>query len=247
MLRWKHLCLSIVGSLVIVCGSGCSMFTSIHDYIAYNDASNDFVLGWRNEVWARQSWHENKACVGDREYLKDFGKGYRAGYADVASGGNGCPPVLPPRCYWAWHYQTPEGQAKVAAWFAGYPHGAATAERDNAGGWQEIQVSHQIETQYSPEFQDGTIFLPEEMIEQMRCDRPDPSMILPTPDQQNRSPLAPQADSAFLPAAASSAFPYPPTVGAGNSNDCVKRVPPPDYPQSGLQPDLAQWQPTFSR
>jgi hypothetical protein len=60
----------------------------------------------------------------------------------------------------------------VAAWFAGFPHGAATAERDNAGAWQEIQVSHQIETQYSAEFQNGTIFLPDELLEEYGLERP---------------------------------------------------------------------------
>ena len=241
MLRWRRLGLCLLAGLVVMGSSGCSMFTSIHDYIAYNDACNDFVIGWRNEVWAKQSWHENKDCVADRPHLKHFGEGYQAGYRDVASGGSGCPPVLPPRCYWAWHYQSPEGQAKVAAWFEGYPHGAATAERDNAGGWQEIQVSHQIETQYSPEFQDGTIFLPEEMIEQLRTREP------AVPNTGATPPLAPQADPAFLPAAASSAFPYPPTAGAGNPNSWPQRVSAPDYRQAALQPDLAQWQPAFSR
>jgi hypothetical protein len=172
MLRWKYLCLSIVVSFVIIGSPGCSVFNGMRDYIAYNDACNDFVIGYRNEVWAKQSWHENKSCFADQPYLKAFGEGYQAGYIDVASGGNGCPPVLPPRCYWAWHYQSPEGQAKVAAWFAGFPHGAATAERDNAGGWQEIQVSHQTETQYSPEFQNGTIFLPDELLEEYNLQRP---------------------------------------------------------------------------
>jgi hypothetical protein len=172
MLRWKYLCFCILGSMAIISSSGCSVFRTVQDYIDYNDTCNDFVIGYRNEVWAKQSWHDNKSCFADQPYLKDFGKGYQAGYADVANGGSGCPPALPPRSYWKWHYQSPEGQAKVAAWFAGYPHGAATAERDNAGAWQEIQVSHQIETQYSAEFQNGTIFLPDEVLEEYGLERP---------------------------------------------------------------------------
>jgi hypothetical protein len=214
MLGWKRLGLSLLAGLIIVGSSGCSLFTGIRDYIAYNDTCNDFVIGWRNEVWAKQSWHDNKHCFADRPYLKHFGEGYQAGYRDVAAGGNGCPPALPPRCYWAWHYQSPEGQAKVAAWFEGYPHGAATAERDNAGGWQEIQVSHLIETQYSPEFQDGTIFLPEEMIEQMQCNPTDPALLQPTPNLQDSLVPAPQADPAFQPAPNESASAFGLRVGA---------------------------------
>jgi hypothetical protein len=64
-------------------------------------------------------------------------------------------PGLPPRHFWTWKFQTGEGQAKVAAWFAGYPHGAKAAHEDGAGNFQQIQVSHIIEMEYSPEFQAG--------------------------------------------------------------------------------------------
>jgi hypothetical protein len=211
MLRWRRLCLGLLASLVIASNSGCSVFRGVSDYIAYNDACNDFVIGWRNEVWARQSWHENKACFADQAYLRDFGQGYRDGYMSVAAGGNGCPPPIPPRCYWSWHYQSGEGQGKVAAWFAGFPHGAAAAERDNAGEWQEIQVSHHIHTQYSPEFQDGTIFLPEDLMDEARCtNRPEPTRMPPMANPSGLPPLAPEADPLYRPAPDDSAFAVPP-------------------------------------
>ncbi len=172
MLRWRDLCLYVVGSAIVACSGGCSMFVGVSDYLAYNDATNDIAIGWRNTVWARQSWHENKAAFVDQPYFREFGTGYRAGYHDVASGGNGCPPPLPPRHLWSWKFQTPEGQGKIAAWFAGYPHGAAAAEVDQAGEWMQIPVSSSIETQYSPEFQDGTICLPDELRQQLREQRP---------------------------------------------------------------------------
>lgn len=162
----RRLLLLSVVSASLASFSGCSVFVGIRDYIAYNDSTNRLVMGWRNDVWAQQSWHENKHLYDDQPYKADFGVGYRDGYAAVASGGNGCPPPLPPRKYWRWHYETPEGQAKIAAWFAGYPHGAAAAEQDAAGEWQEIPVSHSIEQQYTPEFENGTMFLPQEVSEQ---------------------------------------------------------------------------------
>ena len=162
----RRLLLLLVTSVAVASSTGCTAFLGLRDFIAYNDGSNNFVIGWRNEVWARQSWHDNKYAFADQAYLADFGIGYRAGYQEVASGGNGCPPPLPPRKYWKWHYETPEGQAKIAAWFAGFPHGAAAAEQDCAGEWMEIPVARHVDLQYSPEFQDGTMFMPPEALDE---------------------------------------------------------------------------------
>jgi hypothetical protein len=142
----------LVASLAASGICGCAAIQGVNDYVAYNDSVNDFVLGWRNSVWARQAWHERKGQFIGQPQFSSFGAGFRAGYENVAGGGNGCPPPIPPRDYWSWRYQTPEGQAQVAAWFAGFPYGARAAEEDGAGLYQQIQVSSQIERQYSPEF-----------------------------------------------------------------------------------------------
>lgn len=151
-LAWMlTICVTLVGA------SGCTALQGVRDVVQYNDMCDDFVIGWRNYVWANQAWHSVKPTYAGQPYVKDFGEGFRAGYCEVAAGGNGCPPPLPPRKYWSWKYQSPEGQAKVAAWFAGYPHGAATAEQECAGNWRQIQVSHVMEQQYSPEFDQARI------------------------------------------------------------------------------------------
>jgi hypothetical protein len=67
----------------------------------------------------------------------------------VADGGDGCTPAFPPREYWGWKYQSHEGQARVAAWFSGFPHGARAAEEDGIGNWYQIQTSSNIQKQYS--------------------------------------------------------------------------------------------------
>lgn len=148
--------LALLVALSLVC-SGCSLTQGVTNYLAYNDNCNDFVMGWRNSVWATQAWSEQKQYVAHHPELRAYGDGFRDGYEAVASGGNGCPPPLPPRKYWTWKYQTPEGQCKVAAWFEGYTHGAVSAEEDGAGNFQDIQVSNSIELQYTPEFQAGQI------------------------------------------------------------------------------------------
>lgn len=68
---------------------------------------------------------------------------------DVADGGTGCVPTFPPREYWGWKYQSCVGQERVAAWFAGYPHGARAAEEDGIGNYYQIQTSANIQHQYA--------------------------------------------------------------------------------------------------
>src|SRR5262245_2314634 len=55
----------------------------------------------------------------------DFQQGFVEGYADVASGGDGCAPALPPKKYWGAAYSSPNGQEHTKAWFAGFREGAA--------------------------------------------------------------------------------------------------------------------------
>jgi hypothetical protein len=175
-------------SLVCVAAtSGCTVFQGLENAFTYNDASNDFVLGWRNSVWARQAWHERKnQFVGESQFY-DFGEGFRSGYENVASGGNGCPPGMAPRGYWNWKYQSPEGQAKVAAWFAGYPHGARAAEEDGAGLYQQIQISGAMERQYAPEFVVGATVPAEEIPPGQQAPNAVPPAPLPTDSSANVS------------------------------------------------------------
>jgi hypothetical protein len=140
------MCLLVAGGFAGT--SGCAAVTGVSEYLAYNDTQNDFVLGWRNVAWARQAWKLRYPEYMSEPYVDHFGAGFRAGYIDVASGSNGCTPTLPPRHYWSWRYQTPEGQGKVAAWFSGYPHGARAAEEDGAGNWSNIQISATAQAEY---------------------------------------------------------------------------------------------------
>jgi hypothetical protein len=186
------------------------MLLGVRNYIEYNDLTNDFVLGHRNNVWAAESWCAHKHAYADQPYFADFGAGYRSGYRDVAAGGNGCPPALPPRCYWTWKFQTAEGQGKVSAWYAGYPHGAAAAAQDCAGNWSNIQVAEHVRKQYSPEFQNGTMFLPEDKLRELSppsnplpvIPHGRPAEIAPPPQPQSPAPdLSPAlpADAAANP------------------------------------------------
>lgn len=138
--RRRALALLAVVSLGIGSGSGCTMMNGIHQGITNNEALDEFMVGYRNRAWSARSWHNNKHKFCDRKHLKDFQAGYRQGYEDVAAGGNGCSPTMAPSEYWGWKYQSPEGQAKVNAWFESYPLGARAAEEDGLGNWGHIQT-----------------------------------------------------------------------------------------------------------
>jgi hypothetical protein len=142
---------------LVISATGCQGFRGLNEYIQYNDPMNDLALGWRNRVWSQQAWHQQNDSFEDHRQYRALGQGFRDGFQNVASGGTGCPPPLPPRKYWTWKYQTAEGQAKVAAWFEGFAYGASAAEERGAGNFQEIAVSYLIDIQSSPEFQAGQI------------------------------------------------------------------------------------------
>jgi hypothetical protein len=120
----------------------------LHDQIAYNHHVNELVTGRHNRRLAKQAWKSRCSEFCDQPHFRDFGAGFRDGYCDVACGGDGCPPPLPPRKYWKSRYENYQGQGRVAAWFAGYPHGARAAEEDGAGAWRSIQLSPSIQQQY---------------------------------------------------------------------------------------------------
>lgn len=133
---------------------GCSTLGNLEQNLKYNDSFSEWVVGQRDSAWAAKAWHLRKHHFCNERYLKDFSEGFRAGYADVAGGSNGCTPAFPPRQYWGWRYQSPEGQARVAAWFSGYPHGARAAEEDGVGGYSQLQMSS---TTYNEYHQTGAI------------------------------------------------------------------------------------------
>lgn len=80
---------------------------------------------------ARSLWNKtNAACFAHHCSPKDVRAGYVAGFVDVYMGGNGCPPLFAP----SGHCGLGLAERNTAAWFEGYPIGAAAAEACGAGG-----------------------------------------------------------------------------------------------------------------
>ena len=126
--------------------AGC---TALNSSWQYNGYWNQTMMGQRNKSSASKAWHCRKHHFCNEKYLREFSQGFKAGYAEVADGGTGCSPAFPPREYWGWKYQSCEGQARVAAWYSGFPHGARAAEEEGIGNWTQIQTSSNIQQQYA--------------------------------------------------------------------------------------------------
>ena len=106
---------------------------------------NEHLIHKRNHYDSWVAWRCNRPNYVDcQEYLFHFGKGFRAGYRNIAEGGNGCPPMLPPRDYWGPCYDSAEGQKKVVSWFDGHQHGVAAAAMNGLEGSGRIMTSNQL-------------------------------------------------------------------------------------------------------
>lgn len=150
--RFAIFSLALIGPSLL----GCSAINGLSQELAYNDSFSEWVISQRNAAFAAKAWHLRKHHFCNEKYLDDFCAGFRAGYMDVAAGGNGCTPAFPPQDYWSWKYQTAEGQARTAAWFAGYPHGARAAEEDGVGHFSQLQMSSTTFNEYHQAGAPGT-------------------------------------------------------------------------------------------
>lgn len=131
----------LLGGFVLLMASGCADF-------------QQEKIKARNRYLARTTWENLEVVYDHMEFTEDFGRGFREGYYDVAMGGNGCPPVIPPRRYWSVKYASPRGHQQTHAWFEGFRYGAVVAEQDGVGIWVTLPTS-------TPARRSSEQFLPE--------------------------------------------------------------------------------------
>lgn len=101
----------------------------------------EMKIDFRHRYLAKEAWESLQDCYGEMNYEADFGRGFREGYFDVANGGNGCPPPLPPQRYWSVRYMNTAGRERTEAWFQGFRYGAMVAEQDGIGQFMELPTS----------------------------------------------------------------------------------------------------------
>lgn len=124
-------------SIVTVAALGLWCFASGCLY-EIRDEIIDCEVNVRNHRRAWVSWGRCYPVYQSTEFLHDFRCGFIAGYKSVARGGTGCPPAIPPSCYWKPERQTPEGKASANAWFDGFSHGVLAANADGVAEMNQI-------------------------------------------------------------------------------------------------------------
>lgn len=116
-----------------------SLFTfngchSICSHFAYSDCLDRAFANCYARHRAAKAWRDFSChCVPDDPHIHYYKDGFLDGFTDVANGGKGCLPAIPPRRYWKSCYETAEGRLKICAYFQGYSAGVQAAfETGNA-------------------------------------------------------------------------------------------------------------------
>ena len=122
-------------ALIAFSSVGCSTWRSFDESAA---------LTFRDYVWSKRAYNLRYGNC-NRPYGDHFRNGFRAGYSDIASGGDGFVPALPPDDYRGYEYQSADGSKCVNAWFEGYPAGVAAARQDSTGSYNDIMISRMID------------------------------------------------------------------------------------------------------
>lgn len=126
--------------------SGCTSLNSSIGSIFSGGCMSDAIELHRNRTCALKAWFRREHNFCDQPYLRDFKEGFVDGYVAIAEGKPGCPPSVPPKRFWSWAYQTPEGQAQMAAWYAGYPYGVQAAKDDGLSNRNHITLGPNFQT-----------------------------------------------------------------------------------------------------
>jgi hypothetical protein len=130
-------------SLVLLALSGCTLIENGTRTLVLEPAHFSIYksLWWtkvRNKRLAEESLARRHPPGEESGVSEHFARGYLCGFADYLTyGGEGLPPVLPPRDYWQPKYQTPEGRVAIHEWFAGFTEGTEMAK---ASGLRELET-----------------------------------------------------------------------------------------------------------
>lgn len=85
---------------------------------------------------ANQELNQQGGCA-----TRDFELGFQQAFLDIANGGSGALPAIPPPRYWAAPYRTTWGHNKARDWFEGYQAGASSAKCDALQEAQTVPTS----------------------------------------------------------------------------------------------------------
>lgn len=79
------------------------------------------------KIRTQQAWHEFDGCH-NQCFTCDYSTGWKAGFYDVATGGEGCAPVIAPKRYWKPPVFVEYDPSRRDDWYRGFQDGAAYAK-----------------------------------------------------------------------------------------------------------------------
>jgi len=159
----------------------------------------DARLEGRLRRMARSAYANSPGACNGVAHSYDYVRGFEEGYYDVASGGDGCPPALPPKKYWSATYASPVGQEHIEAWFQGFRDGAATAKSDGVASFGVLHISaeHRVARQ-SPGVVAPPLPPPPKVVESLstvESSRPPQNAALPPPTSITLPQVEPSTDA----------------------------------------------------
>lgn len=127
-LRYSRLHL-LLATLVLAC-----TFTGCVPWARGIRSLDESVTDWRDFVWGKRAYYQRYG----HDQSGPFQDGFLEGYHDMLQGEDGCLPVVPPRRYWKWKYQSAGGRSAVNDWFSGYSAGVRAAREDGLANISSI-------------------------------------------------------------------------------------------------------------
>lgn len=100
-----------------------ALFLSLSGCTSLSDCK--YEMG--QKIRTGQAWHEFDGC-NDQCFTLDYRDGWKQGYYDVLTGGDGRPPIVPPKKYWKPPVFTEHDPSRQNDWFIGYQDGASCAK-----------------------------------------------------------------------------------------------------------------------
>jgi len=101
--------------LTVVMLAGCST--------EFRDGIDDTAVSIQSRARALQAWTDSGDLFDGIPHTEDFGKGFRDGHYEIAMGGDGSQPALPPREYRELRNRGDKVGSRLAAYMDGHEHG----------------------------------------------------------------------------------------------------------------------------
>lgn len=89
----------------------------------------DFHYEQTQRARARTAWRDHGVDSRPAAYARDYERGWKDGFYDVATGGKGCPPPVAPCHYWKPEQVLIDGDQPRLAYYSGFQDGAAVASQ----------------------------------------------------------------------------------------------------------------------